>query len=98
MKIFDCFVEWCLKPAVFCLFEESPIELAMNVCAKICFGSAFVWQLLTVRFHCFDDRLQVLVAGVVETSFASSQENVVEVGFDNGGERKGSETIGGGNR
>ena len=89
LQLFDCFIEWCLHPARFCLFEEAPAELAKNLGAKKSFGSGFVWQLLMVRFHCLNDSLQLLVARVVETSFASSQENTVVTGFDNWGEREG---------
>ena len=75
----------CTQP-----FEEPPLKLAKNVSAKISFGSAIVWWLLTVRFHCLDDSLQLWVARVVvETSFASPQENVVEIGFDDRGKEDG---------
>ena len=74
---------------MFCLFEEPPVEIGKNLGAKISFASAFVWELLTARFHSLNDSLQPFVAGVVETTFASSQENVVEIGFDDRGKKEG---------
>ena len=78
----------CSQPCLV-FFEEPPIELGKNLSAKISFASAFVWELLVARFHSSNDSLQLFVARVVETTFASSQENVVEIGFDNRGEKEG---------
>ena len=89
LKLFDCFIEWHMHPAMFCLFEESPVELAKNLGAKIGFRSAFVQQLPTLRFHCLNDSLKLLVSGVVETSFVSSQRKVIEIGCDNWGGKEG---------
>ena len=50
------------------------------------------------RFHSLNDSLQLFVAGVVEATFASSQENVAEIGSDDWGERRGSEGSDGGNK
>ena len=74
---------------MFRLFEEPPVEIGENLGAKISFASAFIWELLIVRFHSLNDSSQPFVAGVVETTFASSQENVVEIGFDDGGKKEG---------
>ena len=89
LQFFNCFVEWHLQPAMFRLFEEPPVEIGENLGAKISFASAFIWELLMVRFHSLNDSSQPFVAGVVETTFASSQENVVEIGFDDGGKKEG---------